>query len=314
MKKIYSVLLMVVIVAGMWYFNGSEEQKTNSAFVNKGGGDDDYIAGIDDEDEVRASESAASSKIDADLSRHEETKLEDGLSKVAYEDLEQPAPIGRDEIILFKNSFIVSYNMNTRCPNYVAWRLYPQRTKGSVQRLEEFSGDDVIAEGSRVETFDFNGSGYDRGHMCPAGDNKHDELSMAQSFLMTNICPQNHDLNEGDWKELEEQCRMWAKNYSDLFIVCGPIFDSRNPRRIGKRRNMKVAVPDRFFKVVLMMGHEPKSIGFIYPNRETKKDMRDYCVSVDEVEKITGIDFFPNLEDKIENKIERECKPAAWGI
>ena len=238
----------------------------------------------------------------------------DGLSRIIGEDLEQPAPISNSEVILFKNSFIVSYNMETKCPNYVAWCLTKDRLDGKVSRSDTFIGDDVIGESSRVETQDYSGSGYDRGHMCPAADNRHDQMSMMQSFMMTNICPQNHNLNSGDWKELEEQCRQWVKDYSELYIVCGPIFDKKNPRTIGKRKGLKIAVPDRFFKVVLMIGKNPKAIGFIYPNAETNKDIRDYCVTVDRVESITGIDFYPSLPDDVEKKVEAECKPAAWGI
>ena len=137
---------------------------------------------------------------------------------------------------------------------------------------------------------------------------------MDESFCMTNICPQNHNLNTGAWNDLEMQCRSWAKNYGTLYICCGPIFDSPNPKTIGRRQGLKIAVPDRFFKVVLALGRVPKAIGFIYPNRACDGDMRDYAVSVDKVEKETGMDFFYQLEDKQEKELERVCNPASWGI
>ena len=239
----------------------------------------------------------------------------EGLSQEVYENLEQPAPLTKKpEVLLMKTAFIISYNVETLCPNYVAWRLTPSRVKGRVQRKDEFGEDMVMSERTRVTTQDYAGSGYDRGHMCPAGDNKHEQRAMDESFLMTNICPQNHDLNKGDWNELEQQCRQWAADYGDLYIVCGPIFDSKSPARIGRRKGVRVSVPDRFFKVILSLGEQPKAIGFVYPNKAVSAEMRSYCVSVDEVEKLTGIDFYPQLPDDTERRLERTCNPAAWGI
>ena len=131
---------------------------------------------------------------------------------------------------------------------------------------------------------------------------------------MTNICPQNHDLNMNAWNDLEKHCRSWVRNYGTIYICCGPIFDTELPKTIGRRKGMKIAVPDRFFKVVLMLGRRSKAIGFIYPNRAGDGDLRDYAVSVDEVERQTGIDFFAQLDDQQEKHLERECAPAAWGI
>ena len=253
---------------------------------------------------------------DAEAGYYEtETERAAELAITPYENLEQPAELkGRDEFLLFKSQFIISYDVNKMCPNYVCWSLTPGRAYGKVQRTNNFHGDPVMNERTRVETFDYNGSGYDRGHMCPAGDNKNTDKAMDESFCMTNICPQNHNLNTGAWNDLEIQCRSWAKNYGTLYICCGPIFDSPNPKTIGRRQGLKIAVPDRFFKVVLALGRVPKAIGFIYPNRACDGDMRDYAVSVDKVEKETGMDFFYQLEDKQEKELERVCNPASWRI
>lgn len=218
------------------------------------------------------------------------------------------------ELMLYKSQFIISYHVDRLCPNYVCWSLTTDRVKGKVQRSNNFHADPAVDERKRVEHYDYNGSGYDRGHMCPAGDNKNNIKAMDESFCMTNMCPQNHNLNTGAWNDLEVQCRSWARNYGTLYICCGPIFDSGKLKTIGRRKNMKVAVPDRFFKVVLTMGRMPKAIGFIYPNRSCSGDMRDYAVSVDEVERVTGMDFFYQLEDKQENALEKVCNPSAWGI
>ena len=229
--------------------------------------------------------------------------------------LERPAKLrGVPEMMLQKSQFLISYHVERLCPNYVCWCLTAERASGRVKRSNNFHADPTMEESRRVETFDYNGAGYDRGHMCPAGDNKLTEVAMDESFCMTNICPQDHDLNMGAWNDLEMQCRSWVRNDGTLYICCGPIYDTESPKTIGRRKGMKIAVPDRFFKVLLMMGRAPKAIGFIYPNRPCGGDMRDYAVSVDEVEKVTGMDFFYQLEDKQEKRLEGVCAPAAWGI
>jgi endonuclease G len=246
----------------------------------------------------------------------ESMPVENALKKKAKEvDWERPAKLyGVPEVMLQKSQFLISYNVERLCPNYVCWSLTEERVRGTVKRSDQFHADLSMDEAHRVDYFDYNGSGYDRGHMCPAGDNKHTEMAMEESFCMTNICPQDHDLNMEAWNDLEKKCRSWAKNDGTLYICCGPMFDVDSPKTIGRRRNMKIAVPDRFFKVVLMLGRVPKAIGFIYPNRACEGGLRDYAVSVDEVERQTGFDFFVHLDNQLEAQVEQACVPAVWGI
>ena len=129
---------------------------------------------------------------------------------------------------------------------------------------------------------------------------------------MTNICPQNGDLNQRDWKYLEEACRDWAKRYERIYIVAGPIFRSKRPKTVGSNG---VSVPDAFFKVVLRLGEnssDTKAIGFIYENCKGHHDMAHYVRSVDEVEAATGLDFFHQLDDKTEAAVEQEKNLADW--
>lgn len=229
--------------------------------------------------------------------------------------LEMPGKLSCPEIILQKDAYIVSYNIATFCPNYVAWHLTPDRVNGSHSRSSaDFHPDESLEERYQVVKYDYSGSGFDRGHMCPAADNKDTREHMYESFAMTNICPQNRNLNAGAWQDLEEQCRRWALQYRDVYIACGPIFQNDTPNTIGVQDRMEIAVPDYFFKVVLVMGEKPKALGFIYPNTSGHKALKSYCVSVDSVEEMSGIDFYPSLDDRIENKIESECLPSEWGI
>ena len=235
------------------------------------------------------------------------SKAQDATSA---EGLEIPAPLtNASEQILTRTAYTTSYNKDTRLPNWVAWHLTSARTSGPATRKGKKFQEDTQAIGPRADNSDYYNSGYDRGHLCPAADNKFSERAMTESFLYTNACPQVHSLNAGDWQEMENKCRDWAQAYGDIYIVCGPILYNTTHKTIGSH---KVVVPEAFFKVVLSTSGEPKAIGFIYKNADGNRPMGDYVNTVDEVERITGIDFFPSLPDNIENKIEATCSLAEW--
>ena len=228
---------------------------------------------------------------------------------------ELPKPLNRtDEKTLVHEGYTCSFNTSRLTPTYVACCLTRERVNGKVKRTNFFDVDPSVESRYQVRHSDYSGTRFDRGHMCPAADNQHSQKAMVECFYMTNMCPQRHALNSGAWNDLEIQCRSWARNYGRVYICSGPIYDKKPYQTIGNRRSCRIAVPDRFFKVVLMVGRQTKAIGFIYPNGSANKEMRSYAVSVDKVEQVTGLNFFYLLDDKIENQIEKECKPSAWGI
>lgn len=221
----------------------------------------------------------------------------------------QTSPKGTPEQILKRTGYVASYNKTTLLPNWVAWHLTAERTEGSAKRSGVDFAEDTEVPEPRATDWDYYNSGYDRGHMCPAADNKWSKKAMEESFLFTNMCPQNGNLNRGDWNEMEMACRKWAKKYGDLYIVCGPILYKGKHKTIGKN---KVVVPEAFFKVVLRTGDDPQAIGFIYKNTSGNRPKDSYVNTVDEVERITGIDFFPSLPDDVEKKVEVECDLGLW--
>ena len=224
---------------------------------------------------------------------------------------EIPAPLkDRPEQILHRKGYTTSYNSATITPNWVAWHLTQAHTKGSFQRKQEMFTEDVDVKAPRATNNDYYNSRYDRGHMCPAGDNKWDKEAMTQSFLFTNVCPQNHGLNKYEWNDLEILCRDWAQKYGAIDIVCGPIFSSEGDQKtIGKN---KVWVPDAFFKVILCRQGKPKAIGFVYRNEGKKQLMEDAVRTVDEIERLVRMDFFPELDDPTENRIEATASLSEW--
>lgn len=205
--------------------------------------------------------------------------------------------------ILKRKGYTLSYNADYKTPQWVAWELTKKKSKGKEGRTDKFLPDPDV-RGAKAYTNDYTKSGYDRGHMAPAADMKWSKQAMEESFYLSNICPQNPNLNRGDWNDLEEKSRQWAKKHGVIYVACGPIYDTKRPKRIG---NNKVAVPDAFYKVVLINAKKnPQAIGFIFPNKAGHKPLKKYIVSVDSVEKRTNIDFFPALPDEIENRIEAE--------
>lgn len=241
-------------------------------------------------------------------SNEEEENTEEPETEEATSDnVLAASPKGMNEQLLQRYAYVSSWNPDNRIPNWVAWHLTADHTDGPYKRKgQKFTPDDDVDDSPT--TFDYSRSGYDRGHMCPSGDNRWSKQAQQQCFLLTNICPQAHSLNAGDWSELENHCRTWAEDYGDIYIVCGPILYRSKHKRIGKG----VVVPEAFFKVVLRLKPHPEAIGFIYKNEDGNRPMGDYVNTVDQVERITGIDFFPFLPDATEKDVESRCNLDHW--
>lgn len=234
-------------------------------------------------------------------------------NRVENENLEIPkSKDGVKEVVLERMGYTVSYNSDNFIPNWVAWELFPEKMVEIVSRYSKFLPDPNLKKSMAVTTNEYTHSGWNRGHMCPAADNKWDAQAMKESFYMTNVCPQNENLNKGDWNDLEEACREWAMKES-IYIVCGPIlYDTPVHGYIGKE--FKIRIPDAFFKVVLkgVESGNPQAIGFIFKNESGNRKLYKYVNSIDQVERITGIDFFPNLPDDVETKVEAEYDITKW--
>jgi len=155
----------------------------------------------------------------------------------------------------------------------------------------------------------FKKSGYDKGHLCPAGDRKSSYKAFEETFYTSNISPQLHDFNDGVWNRLEQKTRYWAKKYDGLYIVTGGVLKGKL-KTIGRE---EVAVPDYFYKI-LMTKDAKKMIGFLVPHKVSKQPLYEFVVSVDEIEKITGIDFFPKLPDASENSMEKKNDYKNWSF
>ncbi len=197
--------------------------------------------------------------------------------------------------------YTVSYNCNTRIANWVAYELTKEEVQGRFPRSDAWA-QDPEGKGPQGDSYDYKGSGWDRGHLAPAGDMKWSRTAMDESFYYTNITPQNAQLNSGQWRELEEKCRIIAEQYGSLYIICGGIVKENRYGTIGYNQ---VTVPDAFFKVLLAKEDgEYQGCGFYFENQPANRMFKEYSKTIDEIEGITGMDFFSLLPDNIENDIE----------
>lgn len=207
--------------------------------------------------------------------------------------------------------YTISYNADYRIANWVAYELTATEARGTVPRSDAWAPNPSV-NGPQADGDDYSGSGWDRGHLAPAGDMKWSSIVMDESFYYTNIIPQNQNLNGGYWRILEEKCRELAKRYGSIYIVCGGIVNENVYGTIG---NNKITVPDAFFKVLLTLVQGTYSgIGFYFPNEAGQISLSHYARTIDEIEQMTNMDFFSALPDEFENVVEKGYNLRIWNM
>ena len=210
--------------------------------------------------------------------------------------------------------FELCYREDYEVAEWVSYTLTKEECNAVFERTNNFRSDTKISTLSATPQ-DYTKSGYDRGHLAPAADMEWSAKSVSDSFLMSNMTPQEPQFNRGLWKTLEEAVRTWAKTFGEVFVATGPVLEkpASEYKTIGQN---KVAVPEYFYKVLLAQLNDSQNtiigIGFILPNTKCEGTIYDYAVSIDEVEKRTGIDFYSALPDKEENVIEASKSLGSW--
>ena len=215
-----------------------------------------------------------------------------------------------DHQIIEYTQFTLSYNEQHEQADWVAYELTGEEVAMKLPRCNCFKSDtNVITISS--STGDYKLSGYDKGHLSPAADNNMSDTANRESFLMSNMSPQLPKFNRGIWKSLESWVRKKATEHKSVYVVTGPVFIS-NLGAIGENN---VTVPGYYYKVLLRMNRSKiRSIAFLIPQQFSTSDIKDYIVTINYVETITGLDFFPDLDSSIENKIEAQLQPKKWGL
>lgn len=216
---------------------------------------------------------------------------------------------GQDGTLLCRKGYLLAHDSERKTPIWVAEHLINKRVTGVVKRTN-FQPDPDLNIGKRAELIDYRGSGYDRGHMAPAGNMRWGQQAMLESFFLSNIVPQiGKDMNQGIWKELEEKIRLWAISRGELYIYTGPIYAKKPPDVIGIN---KVAIPTHLYKII----YDPiaiEAIAFIMPNMKLKSsDMPAYIVTIREIEKKTGLNFLSTLDTETESIVELVKARNLW--
>jgi len=216
-------------------------------------------------------------------------------------------PTHTGELIKHQN-YILSYSEKFEQAQWVAYELNASETTGLIKRADNFRPDPIVKTGS-ANLNDYKGSGYDRGHLAPAADMGFSAAAMSESFYMSNMSPQKPSFNRGIWKNLETQVRNWAKAYDQIYVVTGAVLKPGLPI-IGKNR---VAVPEKYYKIIFRekAGHSDM-IAFLMDNKKSDRPLNSHVVSVDRIEKLTGIDFFPQLPDEVEKTLEAKQSTQNW--
>jgi endonuclease G len=230
-------------------------------------------------------------------------------------------PANKNNYLMKKEYYALSYNNSKGTPNWVSWRLV-KSDMGEAPRKRIFDPDMTLPPGfTRITHNDYNGSGFDRGHLCPHNDRASDRAASYATFVMTNIIPQSDRVNQRAWNELEKYCRDLVSRYHKrLYIVAGPEGQGGTGRlgykdRIGHGR---VVVPARCWKVILVLdqgrgddlrrvNRDTRLIGVVMPNDETVGyGWAHFRVPVAAVEQLTGYRFFTAVPAAIIEPLKRE--------
>jgi len=212
---------------------------------------------------------------------------------------------------IVKHDFLtLSYNEKFEQAEWVAYELKASHISRTNRKRPYFIYDKKVKTKS-ANYRNYKGSGYDRGHLCPAGDRKFSIQAFNETFFTSNISPQKHDFNSGVWNRLEQKTRYWAAKDKQLYVVTGGIL-RKGLKTIGQE---KVAVPNHFYKILLDYSKpQIKAIAFLIPHKDSNAALYKFVVSIDEIEKMTSIDFFPELPDELEKKLERSSDYKNWSF
>ena len=206
--------------------------------------------------------------------------------------------------------YTLSYNEKYEQAEWTAYELTPNHIK-RIKRTRPYFIYDKGVKTKSANYRNYKKSGYDKGHLVPAGDMRFSLDAYNDTFYTSNISPQNHQFNAGIWNRLEQKTRYWAGKYGNLYVVTGGVL-KEGLKTIGEEN---VAVPNQFYKIILDYNNsKPKAIAFLMNNKDSKSPLYKFTTSIDRIEKLTGIDFFPALPDEIENALESKSDYKGWSF
>lgn len=250
----------------------------------------------------------ANQHVDNAIAPYPETIDGDAVTDTSLEFGVSMQPSSTTGAIVEHGSYTLSYSEPHEQAEWVTYELQPGHIKKNDFKRPYFIEDRDVKTKS-ADWRNYKNSGYDRGHLCPAGDRGYDYDRYFETFLTSNISPQDHDFNAGIWNSLEQKVRYWAGRYDGVYVITGGILKN-GLKTIGEER---VSVPEEFYKIVVDKSKgRYKVAAFIIPNTPTDDSFYEYVTSVDAIEAKTGIDFFPALDDAIEDRLEASSDLKFW--
>jgi endonuclease G len=217
-------------------------------------------------------------------------------------------PTSTTNAIYERNAYAFSYSEKHEQSEWVAYFLEASDL-GNANYERPFFIEDPLVETESADWRNYKKSGYDKGHLCPAGDRKSTYLEYKETFFTSNISPQDHDFNSGVWNRLEDKTRYWAEKYNGIYVITGGVLTD-DLKTIGKE---EVSVPNYFYKILLSKDGS-RMVAFLVPHTDSNKPLYEFVTSVNAIEKMTGIDFFPQLDDAIEDKLEQKSDYKDWSF
>lgn len=236
--------------------------------------------------------------------------IEHNTKNTDYSETESTSylPTSTTGIIVRHEFYTLSYNETHEQAEWVAYNLKTEHLSKNQFKRPYFISDHKVKTKS-ADWRNYKNSGYDKGHLCPAADRKFSKSAHDATFLTSNISPQQHDFNAGIWNRLEQKTRYWANKHDGVFVVAGGVLKNTS-QTIGHE---EVSVPKYFYKILYDdSSSNKKMIAFLIPHQESDKGLHQFVVSVDEIESITGIDFFSTLNDHEEAKLEANSNYNNW--
>ena len=246
------------------------------------------------------------------IERYAHQKLDEPQVKAGQQEKKETntyfLPTSTTGQVIHHNYYSLSYAESHEQAEWIAYELKREQVQNQNFKRPYFEVDPAVKTKS-AHWRNYKNSGYDRGHLCPAADREFSLEAYNETFLTSNISPQEHNFNAGVWNKLEQQVRRWAKQYDGVFVVTGGILNDP----IDYIGSEKVSVPHAFYKVIYDNRKDGVNmIAFLMPHQESTASLKQFVVSVDTLEDLTGIDFFPELDDDQETRLEQGINTRAW--
>lgn len=274
MKKVIYVILVLLVAVGFYYF------------------------------EIRENTQISNENLEREDQQSQEQSDRDGIKSLSRKDFLPDS----DNQIIHHNTYSLSYNERHEQAEWTAHILRSSDIRDVDYKRPYFEIDDMVKTGA-AHWRNYKKSGYDRGHLVPAGDRRASKKDYEETFLTSNISPQIHEFNAGIWNTLEQKTRYYAKRYGELYVITGSVFKNSKDE-IGTEN---VTVPSAYYKIIYRDTDDGgKLLAFLMPHRKSDESIYNYVTSVDQIEQQTGFDFFAQLPDGLEERLESSKSSRGW--